>query len=83
MAYLLALVCGVWLWVCHFPIGILSQVWYLVVSIADLCTLAYFDFLAYLVHKRYECPNYFRRSVMFNRQVMSESVEFSAKNFTF
>ena len=32
------------LWVCHFPIGILSQVWYLIVSIPDLCTLTYFDY---------------------------------------
>ena len=30
------------LWVCHFPIGILGQVWYLIVSIPDLCTLTYF-----------------------------------------
>ena len=29
------------LWVCHFPIGILSQVWYLIVLIPDLCTLTY------------------------------------------
>ena len=41
-ADLFALVCGVQLWVCHFPIGILGQVWYLVVSIPDLCTLTYF-----------------------------------------
>ena len=27
------------LWVCHFPIGILSQMWYLIVTIPDLCTL--------------------------------------------
>ena len=40
-ADLLALVCGV-LWVCHFPIGILGQVWYLIVSIPDLCNLTYF-----------------------------------------
>ena len=39
-ADLLALVCGV----CHFPIGILGQVWYLIVSIPDLCTLTYFDY---------------------------------------
>ena len=32
------------LWVCHFPIGILGQVWYLIVSIPDLCTLTYFSF---------------------------------------
>ena len=30
------------LWVCHFPIGILGQVWYLIVSITDLCNLTYF-----------------------------------------
>ena len=31
-----------YLWVCHFPIGILGQVWYLIVSVPDLCTLTYF-----------------------------------------
>ena len=31
------------LWVCHFPIGILGQVWYLIVSIPDLCTITYFS----------------------------------------
>ena len=41
-ADLLALVSGVSLWVCHFPIGILGQVFYLIVSISDLCTLTYF-----------------------------------------
>ena len=30
------------LWVCYFPIGILGQVWYLIVSIPDLCNLTYF-----------------------------------------
>ena len=40
---LLALVCGVFLRVCHFPISILGQVWYLMVSIPDLCTLTYLD----------------------------------------
>ena len=30
---------------CYFPIGILCQVWYLIVSIPDLCTLAYFSSL--------------------------------------
>ena len=29
--------------VCHFPIGILGQVWYLIVSIPDLCNLTYLD----------------------------------------
>ena len=42
-ADLLVLVCGVLLWVCHFPIGILGQVWYLIVSIPDLCTLTYLN----------------------------------------
>ena len=28
--------------VCHFPIGILGQVWYLIVSIPGLCTLTHF-----------------------------------------
>ena len=32
------------LWVCHFPIGNLGQVWYLIVSIPDLCTITYFYF---------------------------------------
>ena len=41
-ADLLALVCGVLLSVCHFPIGILSQVWYSIASIPDLCTLTNF-----------------------------------------
>ena len=41
-ADLLALVCGVKLCVCHFLIGILGQVWYLIVSIPDLFALTYF-----------------------------------------
>ena len=45
-ADLLALVCGVLLCVCYFPIGILGQVWYLIVSIPDLCTLTYFHMQA-------------------------------------
>ena len=35
------------LWVCHFPIGILGQVWYLIVSIPDLCNLTYFNVYYY------------------------------------
>ena len=41
-ADLLALVCGVWLSCCHFPIDILGQVWCLIVSIPDLFPLSYF-----------------------------------------
>ena len=40
---LLALVCDVQLWSCHFPIGILGQVWCLIVLIPDLCPLSYFN----------------------------------------
>ena len=32
------------LWVCHFPIGILGQVRYLIVSIPDSCNLTYFKY---------------------------------------
>ena len=50
-ADILALVCGVQLSVCHFPIGILGQVWYLIVSIPDLCALTYFkENFASLIH---------------------------------
>ena len=38
----LALVCGVFCEFVTFLIGILGQVWYLIVSIPDLCTLTYF-----------------------------------------
>ena len=41
MADLLAIVCGVCCEFVTFPIGILGQVWYLIVSIPDLCTLTY------------------------------------------
>ena len=35
---------------CQFPIGILGQVWYLIVSIPDLCSLTYF-----VLHVRLRC----------------------------
>ena len=43
------------LW-CHivslsFPIGILGQVWYLIVSIPDLCTLTYFFLSCQATHQ--------------------------------
>ena len=43
----LALVCCVLLWICHFPIGILGQMWYLIVPIPDICTLTYFAAIAW------------------------------------
>ena len=36
--------------ICHFPIDILGQVWYLIVSIPDLCTLTYFDDMRWCCH---------------------------------
>ena len=40
---LLALVCGVLLWVCHFPIGILGQVWYLIIFAPLLTFISFKD----------------------------------------
>ena len=37
-----------------FPIGILRQVWYLIVSISDLCTLTYFNPGSILLRKTIE-----------------------------
>ena len=48
-ADLLALVCGVLLSVCTFPIGIQGQVWYLIVSIPDLYTLTNFYYFFNIV----------------------------------
>ena len=42
-ADLLALVCGACCEFVTFPIVILGQVWYLIVSIPDLCALTYFN----------------------------------------
>ena len=36
-----SLVCDVFLYFCHFPIGVLVTVWYLIASIPDLCHLPY------------------------------------------
>ena len=48
------------LWVCHFPIGILGQVWYLIVSIPDLCNLITLYVLRYWVgiHFYSTTPNF-------------------------
>ena len=54
-ADLLALVCGVELQVCYFPISILGQVWYLIVLIPDLCTLTYFG----IIFDKIDHPIYF------------------------
>ena len=44
-ADILALVCDVCCDFVTFPFGILGQVWYLIVSIPDLCCLSYFQSL--------------------------------------
>ena len=45
------------LWVCHFSIGILGQVWYMIVSISDLCTLTYLDAISFVKRKaRFKIP---------------------------
>ena len=42
---------------CHFPIGILGQVWYLIVSIPDLCTLTYFYNYKIIDIRFFSCMN--------------------------
>ena len=54
------------LWVCHFPIGILGQVWYLIVSIPDLCNLTYFKVLQFI----------FTATVLYVKSVYSLRQEF-------
>ena len=49
-AYLLALVCVLNCVVGTFPFGILGQVWYLIVSIPDLCPLSYFHTVRIVLH---------------------------------
>ena len=51
-ADLLALVFGVYLRVCHFPIGILGQMLFLIVSIPDLCALRTFHYSTNLATSR-------------------------------
>ena len=44
------------LWVCHFPIGILGQVWYLIVSIPDLCNLITFLICSGWLRRFFQTP---------------------------
>ena len=64
------------LWVCHFPIGILGQVWYLIVSIPDLCTLTYFVYCGYLAQT-------FNGTVEPNRPNTREGICFLWKSTSF
>ena len=46
----LVLVCNIMdMGLCHFPIGILGQVWYLIVSIPDLCNLTYLQIVYMMI----------------------------------
>ena len=56
-ADLLTLVCGVYCEFFFFPIGILGQVWYLIVSIPDLCTLTYFNLSKKMVAVVFICAS--------------------------
>ena len=53
-----------WLWFVMFncgfvtfPCGILGQVWYLIVTIPDLCKLSYFNYLSlhFILSVKYQC----------------------------
>ena len=55
-ADLLALLCDVLLCFVTFPCGIMGQVWYLIVSIPDLCRLSYF--ISFFVFSRF-CIHHF------------------------
>ena len=46
-SWLLALVCGVYCDCVTFTFGILGQVWYMIVSIPDLCRLSYISCISY------------------------------------
>ena len=48
--------------VCYFPIGILGQVWYLIVSIPDLCILTYFTFSLVKVRKKAKIRNRYNQA---------------------
>ena len=40
-----SIVCDVFLYFVTFPCGVLGQMWYLIVSISDICLLPYFNYL--------------------------------------
>ena len=64
----------------YFPTGILSQVWYLIVSIPDLCPLSYFALASHLYcsahcvevvdvleKKKLNCENYHFQELCFSK----------------
>ena len=72
---LLALVCDVLLWVCYFPIGILGQVWYLIVSIPDLCPFLYFGYP--LIIYKFKC--FFLRRALFMSYIFNAYLQVHAQ----
>ena len=63
----MALVCDVKLCICHFSMWILGQVWYLIVSIADLCPFYY------IVPSNMHCPVFSFRILLENIVVRQRS----------
>ena len=83
---------------CYFPIGILGQVWYLIVSIPDLCRLSYFvlashqycsthcvDVVDIWERKRLNCKNYHFQELYFSKvsNVRSTSASFGKPHLSF
>ena len=56
LCLVLTFVMCVQLRVCYFPIGVLGQVWYLIVSIPVLCILTYFSEEGLLITLLEWCP---------------------------
>ena len=83
-AWPLAHVYDALLWSCHFPIGILGQVWCLVVSIPDLCPLSHFDVaislylsVCFFLLKK----DFFRRIILAHRIRISEIIPWDRKSY--
>ena len=75
-ADLLALFCGVLLWVCYFPLvsWVRGQVWYLIVSIPDLCTLTYFYFFCHCLKRGF----FFFKVSLFSKNLFSNHYKLSS-----
>ena len=68
----------------HFPIGILGQVWYLIVSIPDLCNLTYFACYKYFLIDVACCRTSSTRSVIFTFIINQQAFlyHFNTRAFT-
>ena len=56
----------------HFPIGILGQVWYLIVSIPDLCTITYFYSHLHKLDIKLYAIIFCARSTLYNMMLSTE-----------